>query len=162
MGGQCYPSIRVATLWRQHQHQFSDSCSWKISMKTCLALVSVLLAIFQSSPTNGRPMRSKPMQPFYRFGAFMNPADIKQAGRPARHPISEPVELVETTKKKKLSKSELVELNTAVEEELVPLVTKEIDMDQFVNIDFDPNHMFLEESPGVSHGEVVVVDFDNV
>ena len=103
----------------------------------------------------------------------MNPADIKQAGRPARHPISEPVELVETTKKKKLSKSELVELarkrlkmleelNTAVEEELVPLVTKEIDMDQFVNIDFDPNHMFLEESPGVSHGEVVVVDFDNV
>merc|ERR1711892_706692 len=149
----------VATLWRQHQHQFPDSCSWKISMKTCLALVSVLLAIFQSSPTNGKPMRSKPMQPFYRFGAFMNPADVKQAGRPARHPISEPVELVELARKRLKM---LEELNTAVEEELVPLVTKEIDMDQFVNIDFDPSHMFLEESPGVSHGEVVVVDFDNV
>merc|ERR1712106_125086 len=51
----------------------------------------------------------------------------------------------------------------AGKEEVVALVTEEhVDMGQFVNIDFDPNHMF-EESEGVSHnGGVVLVDFASV
>ena len=109
-------------------------------------------------------MRPKPIQPFYRVVAFMTEADFKKVARPVRQPHSE---LVERTKKIKMSKSKIVELarkrlsmleelNTAVEEELVPLVTKEVDMGPFV---FDPYHMFLKESPGVSHDGVVVVDF---
>ena len=106
------------------------------------------------------------MKPFYTFGEYMSP----QVNRPVRHPSSESET---TSSNKKLSRAELVELakkrlrmleelNTEVEEELVPLVTKEVDMDQFVNIDFDPNNMF-KESPGVSHEDgVVVVDFSEV
>ena len=105
------------------------------------------------------------MRPFYTFGEYMGP----KVNRHTRHPSSEGVQ---TTKNKKLSRPELVELarkrlrmleelNTEVEEELVPLVAEEVDMGQFVNIDFDPNHMF-KESSGVSHdGGVVVVDFDS-
>ena len=126
------------------------------------------MAIFHFPPTNG--MRPKPIQPFYRVIAFMTEADFKKVARPVRHPSSEPVE---RNKKKKMSKSEMVklarkrlrmleELNTGVEEELVPLVTKEVDMGQFTNIEFNPMNMFIKESPGVSHDGVVVVDFDSV
>merc|ERR1711874_733968 len=84
------------------------------------------------------------MKPFYTFGEYMT----LPATRTVRHPSS-----LSTTQEenKKLSKGELV-----------PLVTKEVDMDQFVNIDFDPNHMF-KESSGVSHDDgVVLVDFASV
>jgi len=122
-----------------------------------------VLATVLWSPAHGRTKSG--MKPFYTFGEYnMGPA----ARRPARHPI------ITQSEKTKLSKSELVELarkrlrmlvelNTEVEEELVALVTEEhVDMGQFVNIDFDPNHMF-QESEGVSHdGGVVVVDFASV
>eukprot|EP00091_Calanus_sinicus_P011945 TRINITY_DN26955_c0_g1_i1.p2 TRINITY_DN26955_c0_g1~~TRINITY_DN26955_c0_g1_i1.p2 ORF type:complete len:114 (-),score=47.81 TRINITY_DN26955_c0_g1_i1:83-376(-) len=92
-----------------------------------------------------------------------------KVNRHTRHPSAE---AVQTVKNSKLSRAELVELarkrlkmleelNTEVEEELIPLVAEEVDMGQFVNIDFDPNHMF-KESSGVTHdGGVVVVDFNS-
>ena len=94
----------------------------------------------------------------------MTNAEIAQVVRPVRHPSSQPV--------KKLSRSELVELarkrlrmleelNTAVDEELVPLVP-EVDMGQFTNIEFDPMHMFIKESSGVAHAGLVTVDFGSV
>ena len=103
------------------------------------------------------------MKPFYTFGEYM----ASPATRLVRHPSSESGNKEEN---KKLSRGELVELarkrlrmleelNTETEEELVPLVTEEVDMGQFVNIDFDPNSMF-KESSGVSHDDgVVLVDF---
>ena len=56
----------------------------------------------------------------------------------------------------------LEELNTAVDEELVPLVPEEVGMGQFSNIEFDPMHMFIKESSGVSHDSLVTVDFGKV
>ena len=118
--------------------------------------------------TDGRRL-PKPMKPFYSFGSFMSAEDIRQADRLVRHPSSESNK---NNGKTHLSKTDLVELarkrlrmleelNTAVEDELVPLVTKEVDMGQFANIEFDPAHMFVKESPGVSHDGVVVVDFES-
>ena len=106
------------------------------------------------------------IKPFFTFGEYV----AHPAHRPVRHPSSESSSKEEN---KKLSRGELVELarkrlrmleelNTETEEELVPLVTEDVDMGQFVNIDFDPNNMF-KESSGVSHDDgVVLVDFASI
>ena len=104
------------------------------------------------------------IKPFFTFGEYMSPQVLRHVRRPSSESVKSGnnklsrAELVELAKKRLKM---LEELNTEVEVELVPLQTEEVDMSQFVNIDFDPNHMF-KESPGVSHDNgVTVVDFES-
>merc|ERR1712055_297543 len=119
---------------------------------TALVTVVVLVATLSSSPSKAGRLR-RPIEPHFRFGVFMTGSDIKKAQRQARHPI-DVQEDVEKVTHRKLSRSELVELakkrlkmleelNTSIDEELVPLVTEELNKEH-VNIDVDPNHMLMK------------------